>query len=144
MTTWHVITGEFPPEPGGVSDYTRQLARGLAEAGDLVEVWAPPADGPGGSDAVDAGVTVHRLPDRFGVRSILRLSRELGRSPGPHRLFVQYVPQSFGWKGANVPFCLWLRSRRRDSIWIMFHEVMFCAGDDEGLLRQALTAAHRI
>jgi glycosyl transferase family 4/glycosyl transferase family 1 len=144
VTTWHVITGEFPPQPGGVSDYTRQLARGLADAGDRVEIWAPPAAGHGESHADDAGVTVHRLPDRFGLRSLRRLSRELDRSPAPRRLRVQYVPQSFGWKGANVPFCLWLRSRRRDSIWVMFHEVMFCAADDEGLRRQALTTVHRL
>ncbi len=143
MTTWHLITGEFPPQPGGVSDYTRQLARGLAEAGDRVEVWAPPAADRGEANADDAGVTVHRLPDRFGVRSLRRLTRELDRSTAPRRLLVQYVPQSFGWKGANVPFCLWLRSRRRDSIWVMFHEVMYCAADDEGLRRQALTAVNR-
>jgi glycosyltransferase involved in cell wall biosynthesis len=28
----------------------------------------------------------------------------------------------------NVPFCLWLASRRRDSIWSMFHEVAFPLG----------------
>src|SRR5207248_6476969 len=30
MIEWHVLTGEYPPQPGGVSDYTRQVARGLA------------------------------------------------------------------------------------------------------------------
>jgi hypothetical protein len=39
--TWHILTGEYPPQPGGVSDYTRQLARALVDAGDSVEVWAP-------------------------------------------------------------------------------------------------------
>jgi glycosyltransferase involved in cell wall biosynthesis len=41
----------------------------------------------------------------------------------PARLLVQYVPQAFGWKGMNVPFCLWLAGRRRESVWVMFHEV---------------------
>ena len=35
---WHLITGEYPPQPGGVSDYTRFLASGLADAGETVAV----------------------------------------------------------------------------------------------------------
>lgn len=128
MTRWHIITGEYPPQPGGVSDYTRLVARGLADAGDQVDVWAPPVGGdvrgvPGLSGI--PGVNVHRLPDHFGVRAIRTLDRELDRLPAPRRLLVQYVPHAFGWKALNVPFCLWLRRRRHDSIWLMFHEVAF-------------------
>ena len=72
MTTWHIITGEYPPQHGGVSDYTRRVARGLVEAGDRVQVWAPPAHGP---ERVDPGVAVRRLPDRFGPRSLRVLSQ---------------------------------------------------------------------
>jgi glycosyltransferase involved in cell wall biosynthesis len=140
-----VVTGEFPPQGGGVSDYTRQLARGLVEAGDRVEIWAPPCRGEVASsaDAGTPGLLVHRLPDRFGWRSLRRLARGLDGSPGPRRILVQYVPQAFGFRGANVPFCLWLRSRHRDSIWVMFHEVMLCP-DGDGVGRQALAAAHRV
>lgn len=157
MKTWHVITGEYPPQSGGVSDYTRQLARGLVEAGDRVDVWAPPSDkrqkrqkcqnGDGNPDdagSADSGITVHRLPDRFGPKSLLYLTRALNRLPAPRRILVQYVPHAFGWKGANIPFCLWLRSRRRDSIWVMFHEVMFLAESDPRLSRRALAAANRL
>jgi hypothetical protein len=38
---WHMITGEYPPQAGGVSDYSRVVARGLAAAGDTVHVYAP-------------------------------------------------------------------------------------------------------
>lgn len=142
MRTWHVITGEYPPQTGGVSDYTRQLARGLVEAGDRVEVWAPPWQE--GQEGREAGIVVHRLPDRFGVRSLLHLTRALGRLPAPRRILVQYVPHAFGWKGANVAFCLWLRSRRRDSTWVMFHEVMFLAEGDRRVSRHALAAVNRL
>ena len=37
--TWHVLTGEYPPDCGGVGDYSADLARALAETGDLVHVW---------------------------------------------------------------------------------------------------------
>ena len=145
VTTWHVITGEYPPQSGGVSDYTRQLARGLVDAGDQVHVWAPPCDERDHrQDADDSGVTVHRLPDRFSLRSLWRLTRALNRLSAPRRILVQYVPHAFGWKGANVPFCLWLRSRRRDSTWVMFHEVMFLAEGDRRLSRRALAAATRL
>jgi glycosyltransferase involved in cell wall biosynthesis len=125
-----VVTGEYPPQPGGVSDYTRRVAEALAGAGDRVDVWAP---GGGTAAACAAGraldrLTVHRLPDRFGRRSLAILERALSAGDGPWRLLVQYVPQAFGWKGANVPFCRWLASRRRDDVWIMFHEVSFPTG----------------
>jgi glycosyltransferase involved in cell wall biosynthesis len=148
--TWHILTGEYPPQPGGVSDYTRQLACALVDAGDRVEVWAPHCetsdrlpDGADGADSAVPGVVIHRLPDTFGPKSLLRLTRALNRLPSPRRLLVQYVPHAFGWKGANLPFCLWLRSRRRDSIWVMFHEVMFRAEGDRRLPRLALAAVNR-
>ena len=66
-----------------------------------------------------------------------------GRRPGPQRILVQYVPQAFGLRGANLPFCVWLRSRRRGSIWVMFHEVMFLAEGDRRLSHRALAAVNR-
>jgi glycosyltransferase involved in cell wall biosynthesis len=38
---WHIITSEYPPQFGGVSDYTGLVAAGLAAAGDEVHVWCP-------------------------------------------------------------------------------------------------------
>ena len=42
MTRWAILTGEYPPQAGGVSDYTRLVAEGLAAVGDEVAVYAPP------------------------------------------------------------------------------------------------------
>jgi len=135
VTRWHIITGEYPPQPGGVSDYTRLVARGLADTGDQVDVWAPPATG---EARTDRGVTVRRLPDHFGIASMRLLDRELDRWPAPRRLLVQYVPHAFGWKALNVPFCLWLRSRRHDSLWVMFHEVAFPVARGQNFRHNAL------
>ncbi len=120
--TWVFLTGEYPPQQGGVADYTHQVATALAEQGDTVHVWAlqcpeevcPELPGP---------VVVHRLPT-FGGKSLSILEADLERLSEPFRLFVQYVPQAFGWKGMNLPFCLWL-SRRDHPIWITFHEVSY-------------------
>lgn len=124
---WHIVTGEYPPVLGGVADYTRLVARGLVACGDAVTVWTP-TGGPAAGHravAVDDGVNVETLPDHFGPRSLAHLDRQLRRSCRPHRLLVQYVPHAFGWKGTNVPFCLWLRSQPRASTWVMFHEVAY-------------------
>jgi glycosyl transferase family 4 len=116
-----MITGEYPPQTGGVSDYSRVVARGLAAAGDTIDVYAP--EGPG-IDPDDESVTIHRLPGHFGARALAQLSRELGRRAGD-RLLIQYVPHAFGLKAMNLPFCLWLyaHTRRYGGAAVIFHEV---------------------
>ena len=116
--SWAIVVGEYPPQPGGVSDYTRQIAEALADAGDDVHVLAPPValDGP-----TYPGVTVHRLPDRYGVRGILAATRILARLPTSRRVLVQFVVQSFGMRAMNVPFAFWLLTIRPD---VMFHETV--------------------
>jgi glycosyltransferase involved in cell wall biosynthesis len=122
---WAILTGEYPPQPGGVSDYTRLVAEGLATAGGEVEVYAPPqCHGP---DLAFARVRVHRLPDRFGLRGLRWLDGELARVR-PDRILIQYTPHAFGWKAMNLLFVAWAltrRVRRRDDVRVMFHEVAF-------------------
>ena len=118
---WHIITGEYPPQPGGVSDYTRSVACGLVAAGDQVEVWAPEC---GQRDESEPGVRVHRLPGHFGPRALAMMDRAIGGA-GDHRILVQYVPHAFGLKAMNLPFCYWLYARRSRDITVLFHEVAF-------------------
>ncbi len=118
---WHIVTGEYPPMPGGVSDYSRSVAVGLAAAGDAVHVWAPANDG---QLAQDQGVRLHPLTSGYGPRGLYALSRGIQREPGPRRILVQYVAQGFGLQGANVPFCAWIASLGKDDeVYVMFHEV---------------------
>jgi glycosyltransferase involved in cell wall biosynthesis len=136
---WAVITGEYPWQPGGVSDYTRLVAKGLAEAGDEVHVWAPAN---GQSTPSDPGVEVHRLPGHFGPRALTLLDCALNRAPFD-RILVQYVPHAFGWKAMNLPFCLWLASRRKEAIWSMFHEVAYPCGWRQSLRHNLLGVVTR-
>jgi glycosyltransferase involved in cell wall biosynthesis len=116
---WHILTGEYPPDPGGVSDYTEQVARELARKGHEVHVWAPGR----GSTVTESGVGVHRLEDGFTPRGLWALTKQAHAMPGPKRWLVQYVPQGFGLHGANLPFIAWLYTRWRDRVWMMYHEV---------------------
>lgn len=113
MTTWHVITPEFPPSCGGVGDYTSLLAAALTGKGDRVYVWHP-----------------GRLPDRFGRSGRDVIEKAWSADAGT--ILVEYVPSAFGRRGLNVPFCLWLSSLRRRGadVRIMFHEPFFYFGFD--------------
>lgn len=124
-----------------MSDYTRLLASKLAQAGDEVHVWAPSCLEP---TPVDKDVEVHRLPGRFGPRTLTALNARLKEFAAPRRVLVQYVPQAFGWKGLNLPFCLWLWSRRRDAVWVMFHEVYFPIGWKQSPYHNFLGAVTRL
>lgn len=137
---WHLLTGEYPPQPGGVSDYTRQVALGLARAGHEVHVWAPGDAGEGLSD----GVRVHRVPGLFTPPGLVKLARGLEGCRGPRRLLLQYVPQAFGLKGMNVPFCAWFAARRREERWVFFHEVVYPWSPRAPLRHQVLAGTTRV
>jgi hypothetical protein len=106
---------------GGVSDYSRLVARGLAEKGDKVHVWCPSIR----ADRGDPGVEVHPVFGAFRPRDLAKAGQELNRFAGPRCLLVQWVPHGFGYKSMNLPFCLWLWQRARwngDRIYLMVHE----------------------
>ncbi len=123
-STFHLLTGEYPPRPGGVSDYSAQVASGLAAAGALVHVWTTP----GGDPPEVPAVTVHRDSGRWSPAGLARLGAALDTFPVPRRLLVQYTPNAWGAKGLNLAFCRWLVARRRvrgDEVRLMFHEVAY-------------------
>jgi glycosyltransferase involved in cell wall biosynthesis len=133
---WNIVTGEYPPTPGGVADYTQLVACALADAGDDVHVWAPSAAG--ACDFAD-GVRVNRLPDHFGPRGIGELSRGLARR-GDARTLLQYAPHAFGLRAMNLPLCLWLWARMRGDLTVMFHEVAYPLQKHQPLKHNALGA----
>ena len=114
----HFLTAEYPPAKGGVADYTRLVARALAEREGTIHVWAPQVSGP---EVADEGVVVHRIR-AFDPSSLEELGRRLDALPVPRRLFLQYVPTAFGFRGMNVPLVRWLQARPED-LWVQFHEV---------------------
>ncbi len=139
---WHIITGEFPPASGGVSDYSGAIATALASAGEDVHVWCPAVNG---STAKTPGVTVHGLAGAWARVDLARVDAALNQTPAPRRLFVQWVPHAFGKRSLNIAFCRWLRRRARsgDRLELMVHEPYLAFG--EGSIRQdAAAAVHRL
>ena len=143
MREWHLITGEYPPQVGGVSDYTHLVASGLAAAGDTVHVWCPPCEN---SYPEVPGVTVHRELGGMRPRDLLHVTRMLDKYSAPRRLLVQWVPHAFGCRSANLPLSLWIWNRafaHNDRVEIMIHEP-FLSLQQERLRHRALAVAHRI
>jgi len=143
LPCWHILTGEYPPQPGGVSDYSALLAAGLAATGAEVHVWTGPGDAP----AAVEGITVHRDGGRWSPADLGRLGAALDAFPSPRRLVVQYTPNAWGYKGLNLGFCRWLlgRSRTRgDLVRVMFHEVAYPFELRGRPTRWVLAAVHRL
>ena len=119
VNVWHIVASEYPPDVGGVSDYTRQIAQGLARMGDEVHVWCPHS----GAGAT-YGPHVHADLGDFRPADLKRLDERLSAYPAPRRLLVQWVPHGFGYHSMNLWFCLWLvkRARAGDHVELMVHE----------------------
>src|SRR5438128_2375613 len=125
MLTWHMITSEYPPQLGGVADYTQVLSAGLAQAGDEVHVWCPVDKEEPQESAGVPGVAVHRQLGCFSPSDLRHAGTLLDRFPAPRRLLLQWVPHGYGYRGMNLPLCLWLwqrAARGGDQVDIMVHE----------------------
>ena len=143
MIEWHLITSEYPPQIGGVSDYTHMVGSGLAAAGDSVHVWCPDS---AGATPVAPGVTVHRELGRFTPSDLRRAEALLDQFPAPRRLLVQWVPHGYGYRSMNVRFCLWLWKRAkfsRDNVELMVHEP-FLAFREGAWKQDAAALVHRV
>jgi glycosyltransferase involved in cell wall biosynthesis len=139
--SWHLITGEYPPAVGGVSDYTFTMAAALGTAGP-VHVWCPAVHG---AAADSSNVTVHRILNTFSRSELRALGRELDSHPAPRELFVQWTPQSFGYRSLNVGFAAWLASRatrHHDVVHLMVHEPFLSSSSKPS--RMVAAATHRL
>lgn len=155
LDSWHILTGEYPPQLGGISDYTAQVAAGLAADGAGVHVWT--GEWPE-TAAETIGVKVHRLAGLWRRAGLGKLNEELSRWPAPRRLLVQYAPHVWGRRGLNYTFCKWLQERRKlgDEVRLMVHEPFYpcrwwdkptrwlLAAGQRRMLRAALAASAKV
>ena len=138
---WIFITGAYPPDRGGLADYTAVLAQELVRQGDRVTV----VTGPLGTAPAADGVHLLTLSDHFGRRGLAELDSFLATVPTPRRMFVQYVPQAFGprqssrFKGLPLTFAWWLRQQVGFPVWTMLHEAKVTAPPGSNLSRKFLS-----
>lgn len=152
---WHILTGEYPPRPGGVADYSAIVAAGLARTGRLVRVWtiddqgdsAQSQDEPRRDEAsADSGVIVARLNGRWSPDDLRKLETELDRTPAPRLLSIQYTPNAWGYKGLNFGFARFVKRRAAagDLVVPTIHEAFYPFDRRDKPTRWALAAAQRI
>ena len=113
-----LISGEYPPDQGGVGDFTAELGQALVELGHRVQVITG-LSGHEGSASQAPGVTVHRAVGGWGWgcwRRILALARELALDV----LNVQVQAAAYGMHPAInlVP-----RGRGRPPVVATFHDL---------------------
>src|SRR5215218_10386871 len=87
---WHLITPEFPPLLGGVSEHSRVLAEAAIRRGVEAHVWTRT-----GALPLD-GVHVHTTLGSFSAADLARTNSALDGYPGPREILVQWVPHGFG------------------------------------------------
>lgn len=139
-SVWHIIAPEFPPQVGGVADYTHLVAAALTSVGNTVHVWAPGANRPRAD-----GVLFHALTGGMSRRSLQMMSRWFDGFSCQNHILVQWVPHGYGYRSMNVPFCRWVlqRAQRGDRIELMVHEPFLRFR--QGSWRQDLAATvHRL
>jgi glycosyltransferase involved in cell wall biosynthesis len=143
MAKWHIITGEYPPQAGGVSHYTHQVVQALARNGEEVNVWVPRSKDQTRTSA-DPALAIHELESHFRIRDLRRMSKHMKDSDANTRVLIQYVPQAFGFKSLNIFFCLWVAAQSRMSPWIMFHEVAYPISISQPAKHNLLGIVHRL
>lgn len=134
--TLAIVTGELPPMPGGVADYSAALAHELRARGRDVLLVAPGEDRElGGTQVVGAR--------SFAIDDLVSLGRQLDAQVTTW--LVQWVPHAYGLRSMNAPFVAWW-ARRPARRWAMFHEVALPFGGSrgwKGLAWNGVAATHR-
>jgi glycosyltransferase involved in cell wall biosynthesis len=130
LTRVCLITGEYPPDQGGVADYTRCLAVALAGRHALVDVVTSrrPA-GRAGSlfsagevpEALRGWITVHRAMRRWGWDAVTGLRRAVSLLH-PDVVHLQYQAAAYG-MSAGIHLAPW-RLRQADRVVaVTYHDL---------------------
>jgi glycosyltransferase involved in cell wall biosynthesis len=113
-----LITGEYPPMQGGVGDFTRELARALAQQGHAVHVIT----GTGAGD--DDGVRAHRLIKSWGVGCWRRIAAVV-RQQQLDVLNIQYEPAAYAMQvGVNFLPSRYARRLIKAPIVTTYHDLL--------------------
>jgi glycosyltransferase involved in cell wall biosynthesis len=114
-----LITGEYPPMQGGVGDFTRELARALAQQGHAVCVITGTGAGPD-----DDGVCVQRVVKSWGLGCWRRIAA-VARQQELEVLNIQYEPAAYAMRvGVNFLPGRYARRLIKAPIVTTYHDLL--------------------
>ena len=118
-----LISGEYPPQQGGVGDFTRELARAFIAAGHEAQVITGCARQDAGCKIED-GIVVQRAINSWGVRCWKQIAASVQRERFDV-LNIQYEPAAYGMQvGVNFLPRAWARRQIRLPIVTTFHDLL--------------------
>jgi glycosyltransferase involved in cell wall biosynthesis len=118
-----LISGEYPPQQGGVGDFTRELARALIAVGHKAQVIT----GSGKQDTgrrTEDGIVVQRVINSWGMRCWKQIA-DIARREHFDILNVQYEPAAYAMQaGVNFLPSRWVRHSIEAPIVTTFHDLL--------------------
>ena len=118
-----LITGEYPPQQGGVGDFTRELARALIAVGHEAQVITGSSGQQAGGGTED-GIVVERVINSWGVRCWKQIA-DIARREHFDILNVQYEPAAYALQaGVNFLPSSWARRWIKAPIVTTFHDLL--------------------
>jgi glycosyltransferase involved in cell wall biosynthesis len=121
-----LITGEYPPQQGGVGDFTRELARALSAAGHETQVITTAASGQrsAASQGQADAVVVQRAVSSWGMRCWGDIA-DVVKSRQLDVLNIQYEPAAYAMHvGVNFLPSSWVRRSLKTPIVTTFHDLL--------------------
>jgi glycosyltransferase involved in cell wall biosynthesis len=118
-----LITGEYPPQQGGVGDFTRELARALIAAGHEAQVITGVEKQEAGG-RIEDGIRVQRAVNSWGL-GCWRVIADIARQQRFDVLNVQYEPVAYTMQvGVNFLPGAWVRRKIKTPIVTTFHDLL--------------------
>ncbi|CAG0934587.1 Alpha-monoglucosyldiacylglycerol synthase [Thermoflexales bacterium] len=121
-----LITGEYPPQQGGVGDFTRELARALSAAGHEAQVVTSVISHQSSavSEKQAAEVAVRRVISSWGMRCWGEVA-EIAKRQQFEILNIQYEPAAYAMRvGVNFLPSAWARRAIKVPIVTTFHDLL--------------------
>lgn len=121
-----LITGEYPPQQGGVGDFTHELARALIAAGHEAQVITSAFSGQhlAISQRQEDGITVQRAISSWGMRCWSEIAN-VAEQQQLDVLNIQYEPAAYAMHiGVNFLPGAWVQRKVKTPIVTTFHDLL--------------------
>jgi glycosyltransferase involved in cell wall biosynthesis len=119
-----LITGEYPPQQGGVGDFTRELAQAFSAAGHEAHVITGRGKHEAGGKRQEDGIAVHRAITSWGIGCWTPIA-DIAQHERLDVFNVQYEPAAYAMHiGVNFLPGSWARRKIKAPIVTTFHDLL--------------------